>query len=355
DDGVSGKTDSSTEPPAETPEPTEEPKPKELSGEEIRTDLIPFYNICAPEMIERGRIRFYVTMAEGSGGFPGGEVEASDFAFRTDVGFQQELSVSSITQVSEVERYTMLLIDIRPGMTGEQIDLAQEAAMEYVRTMDENENVLVYKGGIPSNYLTVTSPADKIELFGNMEMETYLFSSDKAQLEEFIMADYNGDMFDGADIYQMVSWALNQMTAISVDGVSGEWESFPLKSATPRFGQVIVFTSGDADHQMGSGIGGDKTVDYIRGAAIAANAAVHIVAINPLYDAIDLEEVAEAGRGSYIDPMTDSLTAFYNFVRKREVKVFLADCAIPEDPVNDFFELWALHTPTGVMAGFKRN
>ncbi len=348
----SGRPDqtASAEPTAES---TEIPLSEELSGENVRSDLTPFFNICAPEMTEAGRVRFYVTLAEGSGGFPGGEPEASDFQFRTNVGFQRLLTVHSMTEVTQVERYTMLIIDIRPGMTGEQIDLAQEAALAYVRSMDNNEHVLVYKGGIPTNYMDAAFPAGTTQLFGNREMETYLFSSDKTQLEQFILAEYTGDLYDGSDVYDMVAWALNQMTAISTEGVSGEWESFPLTSATPRFGQAIVFTCGDADSQMGAGM--RQSMDYIRGAAIAANAAIHIVGINPVGEAVDLSELAEAGRGSYIDPSADSLLAFYSYVRNRDVKVFLADCQAPEDLANNFFELWAQHTPTGVMAGFMRN
>lgn len=343
-----------------TPEPTaeatpapEETLPGELSGQTVRTDLTPLFNICAPEMIQPGRIRFYVTMAEGSGGFPEGEPTGADFAFRTNIGFQRELNVQSITPAAAIERYTMLLIDMRPDVSAEQIALEKEAALAYVRGMDAGEHILVYKGSLPSGQPGSTYPAGTTQLFGNMEMETYLFSSDQAALEAFIQANYGGDAFEMVDIYQMISWALNQMTAITADSATGSWESFSLTAATPRFGQVIVFTAGDADHRMAAG--GPKSTDYVRGAAIAANAAVHIVTIGEAPLPEDLDAIAEAGRGDRIDPSVDDLLAFYNFVRHRQVRVFLADCDLPEDPADEFFELWAQHTPTGVMAGFLRN
>ena len=336
----------------ETTTSTTESLPEGLSGHNVRTDLTPFYNICAPEMTQRNRIRFYVTMAEGSGGYPEGEPQPGDFAFRTDVGFRRLLTVNSMTSVDQVERYTMLLIDRRPTMTGSALSLAQAAALAYVRTMPEGEKVLVYAGGLPPGY-RYAFPEEKTELFGNPEMETFLFSDDKASLERFIRGSFAGDAFDNPDMEHMVSWALNQMTAISPQGVSGAWDSFALGGATPRFGQVIVFTNGDP----GQGViaGGDKGLEYVRGGAIAANAAVHVVAVEPVVPLAQLAALAEAGRGSCIDPSVDDLASSYRFVRERQVKVFLADCAFPEYPVNDFFELRAQHTPTGVIVGFQRN
>ncbi len=326
--------------------------PEGLSGDRVRDDLIPYYNICAPEMSERNRLRFFVTMAEGSDGFPGGRPQATDFAFRTDVGFKRLLSVNSFSQVPEVERYTVLLIDQRPLMSGSALALAQAAALAYVRSMPEGEKVLVYRGGLPPGY-RLSYPEDKVELFSNPEMESFLLSSDKAQLEQFITTPFAGDVFDNPDLEHMVSWALNQMSAISPQGVSGAWDSYVLSRATPRFGHVIVFTNGDP----GAGVmaGGDKGLEYVRAGAIAANAVVHVVAVEPVVPLADLAALAEAGRGSLIDPRTDDLYSFYQFVRDREVTVFLADCAFPEYPVDQFFQLMAQHLPTGVIAGFLRN
>ena len=339
------------------PDEPEEPEwPQELSGENIRTDFLTFFNICAPEMTQAGHIRFYVTMAEGSAGFPEGEPEGSDFEFRTDIGSHYSLGVHSMTPAHNIERYTMLLIDRRPTMSEKALALAKTAALAYVRSMPEGEHVLVYKAGLPwqDPNLKFTEPSEKIELFGNMEMETFLFSSDKVRLEACIKADYPGDAFDDPNIYHTISWALNQMTAISERGVSGDWDTFPLTSAIPRFGQVIVFTDG----HPGTGLiaGGEKSIEYVRAAAIAANAAVHIVEVGQSQERADLEAIAEAGRGSYLDPSVDSLMAFYNFVRYREVKLFLADCDCSEIGCSwdSFFELQAKHTPTDVVVGFFR-
>jgi hypothetical protein len=81
--------------------------PDGLSGDKVRNDLTPFFNICAPQM-DGTDYRMYLTMAEGSGGFPGGGPEATDFDFPAGL---LGAPIRSMPLVANVERYTMLLID----------------------------------------------------------------------------------------------------------------------------------------------------------------------------------------------------------------------------------------------------
>lgn len=337
-----------------TPTPTPPPDswPDELAGSRIRTDLQPLFNLCAPEMTQNSIIRFFVTLAAGSAGFPGGVPDGSSFEFRTNIGFRRLLSVQQFQTVAP-ERYTMLILDNRPFIPAQTLALQRTAALAYVRSMPADEKVLLVIGGIPYSVRGAIADDGQTQVFGNSEMTCHRPTSDKAKLEALITTPYPGDVFASPDLFFMVSWPLEQMTAINPDSAAGDWATTGLGQVSPWLGQVIVFSNGDPDG--GVTAGGDRSIEYVRGAAIAANAAIHFVGINPVRSASEMTELAEAGRGAYIDPSVDDLFAFYDFVRNRPFKIFLAECRIPENPHDTFFELWGQHLPTGVMAGFRRN
>ena len=353
---LSGQTEPvETEPSETTGETTTEPFkwPDGLDGDQVRDDLQAFLNISAPEMTEAGRIRLMVTMAQASQGFPGGIPSAADFEFRSNIGFRRLFTVNSLTEISDAPRYTMLLIDGRPFIPAETLELERQAALAYVQTKPADEKVVVVLGGLPDQGLRSVCSDGLVELFGNSEMECYLPTADREQLESFINAQYTGDLFSSPDLFQMIAYPLSRMTAVDPRQVSDDWTTTSLADLLPWFGQVIVLTNGDPDG--GVSAGGEKTIDYIRGAAINANAAIHIVGINPVVPDSDLRQLAEAGRGSYIAASNDDLMAFYDFIRTREIKIFLADCQFPENPQDSFADIWARHIPTSVIAGFRRN
>jgi len=325
--------------------------PAGLDGTLIRNDLSPLMNVCALEMTTPGRIRMFVTVAEGSQGYSGGTPTTADFEFRTNLGFQYLLDQQLTTAVQNVERYTILLIDRRPDVSAENLALEKAAAAAFINSMAEGEKALVVSGGIPGMYVNFAVPSDSVQLFGNMEMETFLPTSDKAVLLAAVNSDYGGDSFDNPDIIHMLSFPLSVMTAIAP--VQGDWNTFQLSSATPRFCQLIAFTDG----QSGQGIiaGGDKTVEFLRGAAITANAAIHIVGVGNSMDDDYLTGLAAAGRGNYVKASRDSLMSFYSFIRSRQVSVFLSEASISGSPENDFFELWCRRTPDDSYAGFMHN
>ncbi|MDW7657139.1 MAG: hypothetical protein SCM11_08185 [Bacillota bacterium] len=341
--------------PSPTPLPTPTPAPpwpNELASSRIRQDFQPLFNLCTPEMTQDGLISFFVTLAGGSQGYPGGVPDAQDFEFRTNVGFRHLLNVQSFTEVA-ANRYTLLILDNRPFIPAETLELQQQAAQAFVRSMADGEQALVVIGGLP--YQGVRSVADdgEVLVFGNSDMTCHKPTADKAALEQFIQSVYGGDAFSSPDLISMITWPVSNMTAVDPDSVSGTWEQTALNDVSPWLGQVIVFTNGDPDG--GVSAGGDQSPEYLRGAAIAANTAIHFVNIQSVRDQESMQHLASAGRGELIDPSVDDLMAFYSYIRERPFKVFLATCSIPEYPVSSFFELWGHHLPTGVYAGFLRN